>query len=350
MSVTRTRYGKEPIVRIPRFGAVGLISMLVPFSLASSAQAQSVCPNAPESSGVTVISNTDPLFGPIFTADKGFAVWADTNCGNPMPVPGSFTYVYTIGNRPDSLVGLVQFEIAVPPNSTVNAGALPGTGVNPSSVTIDPARVVFAFSEPGQINPGQSSQPLFIVSPFGPGEAATNMVELDGQFLFNQNGTCVGPVIAPPALPCTIGFWKNRQAGKKGLLKFFPNGDFDSAKAKAVAISSVFSSEVELVSALTSKGSRSVEQRAKQQLSALLLNVAAGNLFPSNTKCRLFLGVNGTLLDLDGDGLADQPVEAALVGIESDILSGNPTLQGAAQALADDINNGIGVIGATQFN
>jgi hypothetical protein len=67
-------------------------------------------------------------------------------------------------------------------------------------------------------------------------------------------------------------------------------------------------------------------------------------------KCRLFLGANGSQIDLDGDGSADATLEALLTQIESDILSGDASLQQAAHDLADDINNGVGVINATMFN
>jgi hypothetical protein len=103
------------------------------------------------------------------------------------------------------------------------------------------------------------------------------------------------------------------------------------------------------VAALTSNGPRDIEERAKQQLAALLLNIAAGNLYPSNTKCRLFVAEDGTQIDTDGDGIADISLEAALTLIESNILSGDPDLQHDAHQLADDINNGIGVLNSSMF-
>ena len=90
--------------------------------------------------------------------------------------------------------------------------------------------------------------------------------------------------------------------------------------------------------------SRSDVERAKQQLAAVLLDIAAGLLYPANIQCRTFLGVNGTQIDTNGDGVADMTLEAALTLIESNILSGDPALQQAALELADDINNGVGVL------
>ena len=289
--------------------------------------------------------------GPVYEAVKSFEVYSADNPDNPMPSAGNFTYVYTITNQPGSnaLLGpLKQFDVAVPANGVVAEGYFDGAGVEPSSIDNQVTVIRFNF-DVDVIDPGETSEELYIISPYGPGEVTDTMIALGSTFSIDTSYTCVGPVVAPPSLGCTIGFWKNREEGKKGILKFFPDGDFDAVKAEAVAISSVFATEAELVEALTSKGNRPIDERAKQQLAALLLNVAAGNLYPSNTKCRLFLGTNGTLIDTDGDGIADLTLEAALTQIESDILSGDPDLQHAAHNLADDINNGIGVLNASMF-
>jgi hypothetical protein len=289
--------------------------------------------------------------GSAYSALNTFEVYADTNPGNPMPSAGNFTYVYTITNDPDSnpFIGSLRvFETATPASGTIDAGFIDGSGVEPNSVEIQ-ATVVRWHFETDFIDPGETSESLFLISAFGPGEITDSMAAVGSSFAIDTRTTSMGPVIAPPAVPCTIGFWKNREDGKKGLLKFFENGDYDLVKAEAVLISSVFDTQAELVAALTSKGRRSIEERAEQQLAALLLNIAVGNLFPANTRCRLFVGEKGTLLDTNGDGVADTNVEAALTLIESNILSGDPNLQAEAHELADDINNGVGVIDATVF-
>lgn len=335
--------------------AAGFAAALLLWSAAPAAQA------GPEAEGTTtIVSKTCEELGigsfctgPVYKAIKSFEVFSDTNPDNPMAVAGNFTFVFTITNDPTSnpLAGqLIQFDVEVPMNGATAAGYLDGSGVEPSSIDIAVGVVRYNF-DTDKIDPGETSEKLYLVSPFGPGEVTDTTIGTGSNFpLADTRSTCVGPVVAPPALACTIGFWKNREAEKKGLLKFFPDGDFDDVKAHAVEISSVFSTEAELVSALTSKGNRPIEERAKQQLAALLLNVAAGDLYPSNTKCRLFIGGTGTQIDTNGDGVADLSIEAALTLIESNILSGDDALIHAAHQLADDINNGIGVLGATQFS
>jgi hypothetical protein len=314
---------------------------------------------APEAEGNTTITsqtceelNLFPFCtGPVYEAVKSFAVYADTNPDNPLPVAGNFTYVFTITNKPTSnatLGPLKQFDVAVPANGATSAGYIDGAGVEPSSIDIQVTVVRYNF-DVDFIDPGETSEQLYLTSPFGPGEVTDTTIAVGSTFSIDTTSTCVGPVVAPPSLGCTIGFWKNRQDGKKGVLKFFPDGDFDAVKAEAVAISSVFATEAELVAALTSKGNRDIEERTKQQLAALLLNIAAGNLYPSNTKCRLFIAENGTQIDIDGDGIADLSLEAALTLIESNLLSGDPDLQHDAHQLADDINNGIGVLNSSMF-
>jgi hypothetical protein len=293
--------------------------------------------------------------GPLYVVTKTFQVFAGNNPDNPVPVAGNFTYVYTIANSPSSVAifgAINELNVQTPPNGTTSYGFIDGAGVEPSSTAVATGDIRWRFDSPN-INPGETSEQLYLISPFGPGEVDDTVIGVGNVFSIDTQATCVGPVVAPPALACTIGFWKNREDGKKGLLKFFEGADFDAVKAEAVSISTVFSTEAELVDALTSKGNRSIEERAKQQLAALLLNVAAGKLFPNNTKCRLFLDFgtnNGTEIDLNGDGTADTTVEAALTTVESNILSGDPALQEEAKDLADDINNGVGVINSTMFN
>lgn len=289
--------------------------------------------------------------GVAYSALKTFEVYSDTNPENPMPSPGNYTYVYQIANDPDSnssIGSLRVFETLTPEFGTIDAGYIDGGGVEPNDVEIQPTVVRWHF-ETDFIDPGETSESLYLISPFGPGEITDSMAAVGSSFAIDTWTTSVGPVVAPPPLACTIGFWKNREDGKYGVLKFFEDGAFDLVKKEAVEISSVFDSTFDLVAALTSQGRRGIEERAKQQLAALLLNVAAGNLYPTNTKCRLFVGEKGTLLDTDGDGLPDTNVEAALTLIESNILSGDPSLQAEAHQFADEINNGVGVIDATVF-
>jgi hypothetical protein len=314
-----------------RIGALAL-------ALALPLGAQADC--IPDTVASAMSTITDPNFG-AYTVQKTVQVYAADNCGNPLPVAGQFTYVYSLQVLSDSTIGILNFVIPIPGSGSVSQyTSIDGAGVNPTSITKVASSVTWDFG-PNGINPGEISDDLVLVSPYAPGG---NVASIGGQFGLDANGECLGPVVAPEPITCTIGFWKNREDGKSGLLKFFPGADYDAVKAEAVAISTVFGSVAELTAALTSKGPRTIEERAKQQLAALVLNVAAGALFPANTKCRVFLGANGTQIDLDGNGTADMTLEAALTQIESDILSGDPALQQAAHDLADDINNGVGVL------
>jgi hypothetical protein len=313
---------------------LGALALVLALPVAASADC---IPDAVATGQSTIV---DPNFG-AYTVEKTTTVYSADNCGNPMPVAGQFTYVYVVKVLPSSTIGILNFVIPIPNSGSVTQyTSIDGAGVNPTNVVKDSSGVTWDFG-PNGINPGEMSDELVLVSPYAPGAVTAS---IGGQFGLDANGPCLGPVTAPEPITCTIGFWKNRQEGKQGLLKFFPGADYDAVKAKAVEISTVFATVAELEAALLSKGPRTIEERAKQQLAAVLLDIAAGMLFPANIQCRTFLGVNGTQVDTNGDGVADMTLEAALTLIESNILSGDPALQQAAHDLADDINNGIGVL------
>jgi hypothetical protein len=333
------------------------LPVIISTACAALALAQSAAAAADAEGSITIESQSCEdlglstfCTGAAYSVLETFEVYSDTNPSNPMPSPGNFTYVYAVANDPDSnsFIGSLRvFETATPESGTVAAGYMDGSGVEPNFVEVQPTVVRWHF-ESDFIDPGETSESLYLVSPFGPGDIAEAAV--GSSFAIDTRAISVGPVMAPPPVACTIGFWNNRESGQNGLLKFFADGGYDLVKDEAVLISSIFDTPAELVAALTSKGRRGIEERAKQQLAALLLNVAAGNLFPTNTRCRLFVGEKGTLIDTNGDGEPDTNVEAALILIESNILSGDPNLQAEAHELADDINNGVGVIDATVFH
>jgi hypothetical protein len=301
--------------------------------------------NADETGSVTVV---DPSTGDFYTATKTAKFFRDSNANDPFPGDGYNTYVYTLANDSGSMLPLVGLGIQIPGGTAdvvVSAGFISGSGVEPTSVAVSANEVKWLFGGAG-ISPGSVSAQLFIISAYDPGTADTT---INGAFALDAGATCdLVPVVPPEVVgdpnPCTIGFWKNREDGKQGTLQHFPDGEYEAAKAEAVSISTVFASKAGLVEALTSTGQRDIEERARQQLAALLLNIAAGTLFPDNTKCRLFLG---NQIDTDGNGTADMTVGEALTLIESNILSGDPALQEQAKDLADDINNGIGLLGTT---
>jgi hypothetical protein len=150
------------------------------------------------------------------------------------------------------------------------------------------------------------------------------------------------PLEEPPDSPlaCTPGFWKNRAAGKQGLLKFFPGDDFAAVVAEAVALSNgVFAGAEELVAAVSNQGTPEVQ--ARRNLAALLLNLAAGNLFPGNGKCQLF---EDNEIDENACG-EELSVADALEAIFEDLGAGYFV---DASECADDINNNLGLVGAPE--
>ena len=66
------------------------------------------------------------------------------------------------------------------------------------------------------------------------------MAAVGSSFAVDTWTTSVGPVSAPSAVACTIGFWKNRDAGKWGLRKFFAGGANTAPESPEVAEQSLF--------------------------------------------------------------------------------------------------------------
>ena len=156
-------------------------------------------------------------------------------------------------------------------------------------------------------------------------------------------GLCTNTCVAPPAdgipAPCTIGFWKNRADTPMGQAQHFPDPEFDQVVDLAAGLTPVFADGVELLDALGKKGRRTPEEKAEQQLAALLLNLAGGDFPPDGQKCELFEGNALSGNSCEGDAT----VGDALDGILTEMAAG---LFEDAKDCADDINNGIGVVGA----
>jgi len=139
--------------------------------------------------------------------------------------------------------------------------------------------------------------------------------------------------------PCTIGFWKNRADTPMGQAQHFPDPQFDQVVAAAVPLSPVFTDASQLLNALWKKGRRSQQQKAEQQLAALLLNLAAGDLFANNGKCELYEGNEVSENSCEEAGTVGQ----ALDDILADMYAGEFE---RGKDCADDLNNGIGVVDA----
>jgi hypothetical protein len=159
-------------------------------------------------------------------------------------------------------------------------------------------------------------------------------------------GSCTNTCTMPPEppndgvpSPCTIGFWKNRADTPMGQGQHFPDPAFDQVVAAAASLSPLFTDSQELLDALGTKGRRSDLERAEQQLAAVLLNLAAGDLFANDDKCALFDG--NEVFDNSCEGV--ETVGEALGLILVDMDAGEFE---HAKNCADDLNNGIGVVDA----
>jgi hypothetical protein len=290
-------------------------------------------PNADQTGSVTVV---DPNFG-AFTAVKHVAVWSPANTSNPCADTTKYCYVYTITNDPGSSVDLIGFQIVVASGSVSSAGSLGPPGVAPTTTdTSTPTEVRWTFTSP-TIAAGASSEHLYISSTFAP---STQAATVNGDFGLDAPTSCLGPTtLDGEAMPCTIGWWKNRADRKQGTLQYFPDPEFDNLVTAAVALSGgVFSSSAELLAALTSKGPRSILDRGRQQLAATLLNLAAGDAFPDNQKCKLF---ESNVISTSACG-TNVSVGSAVAGIITG-LGGDADAQHSAHECSDDINNGIGL-------
>jgi hypothetical protein len=304
----------------------------------------------PDSVVSTTTTIQDPNFG-AYTVRKTTEVFAANNCGNPVPSPGSFTYVYTLEVLAESSLGIESFNVQIPGSGAViDAGFVAGGGggvVDPNSTVVGTADVRWFFdgTANGALLPGETSAPLYVVSPYQPGDGN---VTVFGQFALDAPATCIVPSLLPEPIPCSTLFWKLRALNWPWFSHFFPGQQFGDLKTRAVQLSNgYFADEAELISALFAPGFLNVEKKARAQLAALLLNVAAGDLFPANTRCRLF---PGTELDLDEDGTADSTVDEAITDVITGIESGDFSQQLDAFYLALGINLGKLVIGAASFH
>jgi hypothetical protein len=308
----------------------------------------------PDSVGSGNVTISDSLTGNFWSFQVDYEVYAADNCANPKPVKGSFTYVYTVtfadqAPPPFPDVSLKELRVLIASAGyVVDAGYLTGgPGVAPRSVGVvsaPPANSVTASFNDGDLAVGDTSLPIYIVSPYQPGAGVVNLQVT----AFAGDGAALVPNALPQSCPCTTTYWVLRSTGWIFFLADFPGAQLDQIKTRAVALSGgFFTSKTDLVNALLYPGLLDVKKKAKKELAALLMNVAAGDLFPGNTKCRLFLG---TELDADGDGTADGTVGGAIGGIITEIQSNDFFQQLDALATAAQINNGQDVLGTTLFH
>jgi len=304
----------------------------------------------PDSVGNGTVNIVDDVTGGFWAFDVAFEVFDDDNCANPEPVAGSFTYVYTVTATDEGPIPISLQELRVvleDVDVVTEAGVITGgPGVAPTSVTVatTPDPGVAATFDPGDFTLGDTSLPIYVVSPYRPGDGQVNLQVIP----FSGSGSALVPALLPESCPCSAFFWKLRAINWWWVRHFFPGSQFDDVKTRAVEIGGgAFADEGELVSSLFYFGFLSAEKLAKRELATLLLNLAAGDLYPGNTKCRIF---PGTDLDLDGDEVADSTVDEQLGIIITQIDSGDWNQQFEAFKTALDINLGRTVIDAVMFH
>lgn len=361
---------------MPRFShfAIALAAVLALAGMAGVAQAQVGLGGLATGQCIDQEPNGFPgIFdAPAFIVTKTYDVFGPNDPNNPAPLAGNNTYLYTLIYTGSSCTPLgaapavIRFEMIMDTTFATGAGYIAASpGVAPILTSIDAAAVRWEFQDPNNpagspgllftcpAGPGSVSKQIYIQSPLLPGLINENAVSLDGTLSLDAPGTCVGPFVQPmveegDAMPCTIGFWKNRSEGKLGTLQWFPDDPnnpaeddaFNAIVTAAVALCQpVFMDEADLLFYLQSKGNRDILTRAKQQKAAWCLNMAAGQLYPTNMKCKLFSG-NWIVDNACGMGLS---VGDALTQCIADITSLDPDLWHSAHDCADDVNNGISV-------
>lgn len=111
----------------------------------------------------------DPDFGVCIVAKQASVRFCDTEpcraCGD-----NQFEYIYRVTPQTstDPTLALNQFSIPVPSSDVISAGFLQGNGtVAPSATNVDPSEVRWTFLSP-LVQPGQTSEDLFICSFKGP--------------------------------------------------------------------------------------------------------------------------------------------------------------------------------------
>ncbi len=355
---------------MPKFShfAIALAALLAFVGMAGVADAQVVGLGDLASGSKQIVEpNGFPgvIDQPAFVVDKTYDVFSPGDANNPAPLAGSNTYVYKLTYTSSSCSPfnfappVILFEVIMDTSQATGAGFIAASpGVAPFATTIGAAAVVWELNDP--LNPGvtpgitydctlatgTATKLLYIQSPLLPGLVTQNAISLDSSLSLDAPSTCVGPFVEPQveegdAMPCTIGFWKNRFDGKQGTTQWFPGADLTAVLNAATALCSPpFTDSNDLLTQLGSKGKRSILIRAKQQKAAWCLNMAAGDLFPNNLKCKLFDG-NWIVNNACGTGLT---VGDAFTQCLADITSGDLELEHDAHDCADDVNNGISVI------
>ncbi|MEM9176338.1 MAG: hypothetical protein AAGC67_14010 [Myxococcota bacterium] len=166
-----------------------------------------------------------------YTVLKTFEVYSEANPDNPDPVPGNYTYVYTLTNDSSSFVSILGFDLEAPLGSITSAGFIDGAAVEPSATTVGQVAgtdVIEWDFLVDLLDPGETTEQLTVHSPFEPGMTGDNMASVNGDFALDTPGTCVGPAVEP-AQDC------NLDVTKEACVVEPPAPIGDACQGKAVA-------------------------------------------------------------------------------------------------------------------
>jgi hypothetical protein len=278
-------------------------------------------------------NNDTPPFD--FIGTLTYRVYGPGDPDNPISssayptVNTDYSYVYSLANDVGSFVPLDGLDIELRAGVTVTATGSIDDGnpltVPPSAVNIGALLLSYDFlTAETLIRQGSSSELFFFTSPFAPGDVVLSCW-FDG-VSEDEIGTLAGPSDLGGMSPRTIGFWKNQYQYRGPNM--YTAEQLDAFLDSAVLLSGgVFVDGLDLRTFLTSKGSRDMLTRAKQQFAALLLNITSGLL--------------GQDVEIFTDLTTATTVRGARIEIQNLILS--LTELERAKDIADDINNGIGV-------
>jgi len=156
----------------------------------------------PDEQGTTVFDEDLGFPGvcgqPCFSVEESYEVWSPDNPGNPLPEPGNNTYVYTLthdGGSGPFVPAVLDFTMKVDSDFVTDAGSLSGSGVEPSEVSISELFDVVTWKfENDLLDPGETTQELFVHSPLDPGNVDATMT---GQASLTAYSETVGPLTVP---------------------------------------------------------------------------------------------------------------------------------------------------------
>jgi len=166
-----------------------------------------------------------------YTVHKSFEVYSEANPDNPSPVPGNYTYVYTLTNDAGSFVSVVGFDLEAPPGSITDAGFIDGAAVEPSATnvgTVAGTDVIEWDFLVDLLDPGETTEQLLAHSPYEPGPMPDNMASVNGDFSLDTPGICMGPAVEPVE-EC------NLDVTKEACVVEPPAPSGDACQGKAVA-------------------------------------------------------------------------------------------------------------------